>query len=734
MWQGVVSSLVLVGILFAAQASAIQGVSTFWQEDACAVIPLGEAKDAASLSWCVDKVVVTPSGQLELAVSWRASGLSGRTLDKGSDTGNEKMYLVDNLGNRYHHVETRGAAADGGQLTYDHEVLRGVFVFPPAKLGAREFSFRDDDQNVVISGITSADESRSDRARSAAVLGRVMQAESILIDYSWTRPEGRVQESYELRPADDGFLAEEVRDDGAPVEGEAALIPASEVETFLAQLAEAPILVRNYVPRVVRSNDYPSITVEIRTGRERIVFFTRSQGIGHAPWAVESNGEVYVVPDDTPARALQVLDPYLGRDLGSRAVDFLEPHLGHERALEIWTQLEEELGTEAGYKTAFRVKELLEREDEEEVLASLEDYLERRRAPAEPVESVVLPNGDSPVVAAAREGDLATLESLLRRGLDPRERSELDGLTALMAASRANHVDALRVLLSAGADPASRSRTGETALTLAAANGSVESVETLLASDVEIDIDVKGRDGKTPLMQAAENGHAEMVATLLHAGASVDAKSLRGSTPLGFAAENRHLSVVRLLLGAGANPNVEDRYGETPLMRTLHPGVARELIRAGADVNAADEHGLTPVLRIALDEAPRNPDSTGPRPGAPVDRAGTLQALLAAGANANARDRQGNTALILATNDVEAHPDLLRPLIAAGADPDAENSQGGTALMYASIHGHSESVRILIEAGADVNVRMDRTTPLGVALDHGHSEVVRLLLRAGAER
>lgn len=732
MWLRVVYLLVLFGAISATPAP-LQGVETFWQEDACAVIELGDGSNAATLSWCVDKVVVTASGQLELAVSWRASGLAGRTLDKGSDSGNEKMYLVDNLGNRYDHIDTRGAAAEGGQLSHDHEVLHGVFVFPPPRLGAREFSFRDDDQHIVISGISSADASRSDRARSAAILGRVMQAESILIDYSWTGLEGQFQEGYLLRPTEGGFMAEAVRVDGAPVPDSAMLVPTSEVESFLVALAEAPVLLRDYVPRVLRPDDYPSITVELRMSRERIVFFTRSQGVGHAPWGVESGGEVYVIPDDTPARALQRLDPFLGRDLASRAIGFLEPHLGEARAGEIWAALDEELGTEDAYKTAFRLKDLLGREDDETVLASLEDYLERRRAPAEPVASAVLPDGDSRLVAAARDGDVATLESLLRRGFDPEERSELDGLTALMAASVADHADAVRSLLSAGADPGSRSRTGETALTLAAANNGIESLEALLEKGPEIDVDVKGRDGKTPLMQASEHGHAEVVAALLQAGASVDARSLRGSTPLGFAAENRHLPVVRLLLGAEADPNLANRYGETPLMRTLHPGIARALIRAGADVNAADEHGLTPVLRLALEEGPVNPDGGGPRPGAPIDRLGTLQALLAAGADANARDRQGNTALISSTNDVEAHPDLLRPLVAAGADPDARDSKGGTALVYASIHGHAESVRILIDAGADVNVRMGRTTPLGFALDHGHAEVVRLLLRAGAE-
>ena len=95
---------------------------------------------------------------------------------------------------------------------------------------------------------------------------------------------------------------------------------------------------------------------------------------------------------------------------------------------------------------------------------------------------------------------------------------------------------------------------------------------------------------------------------------------------------------------------------------------------------------------------------------------------------------RGRTALIWATNEADAHPELLPVLIEAGANVDAQDSKGATALLYASIHGHIDSARILIEAGADVNVRMGRTTALGFALEHEHADLVRLLLHSGAKR
>lgn len=730
-WIRVLSSLVLCGALSVVRVAA-QEVATYWQDGACAEITLG---GDAKLTWCVETVVVTASGRLELAASWTASNLSGATLDKGSDTGNEKMYLVDNLGHRYDHIETRGAAADGGRLSVDNPTLRGVFVFPPPHLGATTFTFRDDDQNLTIAGITSSAHSRSDRALSASVLGRVMQTEAIEIDYSWSGMSGRFREVYSLRAVDGGFEAEGVRDDTRPIALPSSRISSTEIEAFLATLAQAPVLDRDYVPNVTRPDDHPSITLTLSLSRDHITFFSQSQGVGHVPWGVVSGGQVYVVPDDTPARALQMLDPFFGRDLASRATKFLVPHVGDERARELWAELEEKLGTEEAYKTAFRLRDLLGNERDDEVWAALERRLQDKTQPPEPASSPLTPDGDSTLVRAARDGDVKTIEFMLGQGIDVNERSELDGATALIAASRANHGASVRVLLIAGADASIRSRTGETALTMAAASNSVDSVTALLESGP--DINIKGRDGKTPLMQASENGHTELVIALLEAEANVDAKSLRGSTALDFAAANRHLAVVQRLLRAGANPNLEDSYGETPLMRTMHPGIARALIRAGANVNVADDQGLTPAMRLSAGDGPRNPDGGGPLRGRGVNRLATLQALLTAGADVNAQDAQGRTALMWATTGAtgtDSHPELLPLLIEEGADLDTRDDKGGTALVYASIHGHIESARTLIDAGADVNVRMGRTTALGFALEHEHSELVKLLLRSGARR
>ena len=51
------------------------------------------------------------------------------------------------------------------------------------------------------------------------------------------------------------------------------------------------------------------------------------------------------------------------------------------------------------------------------------------------------------------------------------------------------------------------------------------------------------------------------------------------------------------------------------------------------------------------------------------------------------------------------------------------------ALRWASRNGHTEIVKLLLEAGADVHAKNDG--PLRLASENGHTEVVKLLLDAG---
>ena len=87
------------------------------------------------------------------------------------------------------------------------------------------------------------------------------------------------------------------------------------------------------------------------------------------------------------------------------------------------------------------------------------------------------------------------------------------------------------------------------------------------------------------------------------------------------------------------------------------------------------------------------------------------------------------------------HASLVKVLIEAGADVNVRASivKPGihadmyTALFVAAMRGHALVVMELIMAGADVNIASSKDcTPLFIAAEKGHDDVVALLIQAGA--
>ena len=143
----------------------------------------------------------------------------------------------------------------------------------------------------------------------------------------------------------------------------------------------------------------------------------------------------------------------------------------------------------------------------------------------------------------------------------------------------------------------------------------------------------------------------------------------------------------------------------------------RKLLKEGVDVNASQGDGMTALHWAAL-----NGDAE------------LASMLLYAGANVGAKTRIGGyTPLHLAAQIGNAN--VIAPLIAAGAPVSAATTTGATALMQASHAGSTEAVRMLIENGADPNVKelANGQTALMFAAAADRVEVVKLLLARGAD-
>ena len=194
------------------------------------------------------------------------------------------------------------------------------------------------------------------------------------------------------------------------------------------------------------------------------------------------------------------------------------------------------------------------------------------------------------------------------------------------------------------------------------------------------------------LITAAAGGDAARVRDLLERGAAVGGRDGRGRTALVAAAFGNHLEA------------------------------ARELVRAGADVNAKDATEQSAYL-IATSEVGDDPR--------------LLELTLEHGAEIDAKDSYNGTGLIRAAE--RGNHRIVRRLLAAGIDRDHVNRLGWTALHEAIVLGeggrdHVETVRALVEGGADVNVRGGSGRPLAHAEQRGFDAIATILREAGAHR
>jgi len=216
-------------------------------------------------------------------------------------------------------------------------------------------------------------------------------------------------------------------------------------------------------------------------------------------------------------------------------------------------------------------------------------------------------------------------------------------------------------------------------------------------------------DGATALHWAVHRDDAETAKLLIDAGADVNATNDFGVMPLALACQNRNALMVEALLNAGADAKATLMSGESILMAAAHAGDRSSvdlLLDHGADVSAKE-----PVRQ--------------------------------------------QTALMWAIG--EKRTEIARRLIEQGSDIHATTTLGFTPLLFAAREGETEVAELLLDAGADVNTRalpeisqtytVDRSekekekiqkkdnglSALHVATIRGHVDTAKLLLERGGD-
>jgi ankyrin repeat protein len=400
--------------------------------------------------------------------------------------------------------------------------------------------------------------------------------------------------------------------------------------------------------------------------------------------------------------------------------------------------------------------------------------------------NTVDPDGTTALHWAVRDNDVDLAGKLIRAGADVKAANRY-GVTPLYLAAQNASPEMLRLLLKSGADPNAAVNLGETALMTVARTGNVEAAKVLLDAGAKVDAREQWHE-QTALMWAAAERHPAMVAELIRRGAEVNARSkvnqwerqvtaeprekwlpYGGQTALLLAAREGCLGCVQVLAENGADINVQDPRGvSAPVMAIIngHFDVAAYLIDRGADPNLADDTGRTALYAavdfntVPVDNVPMPPHIIEQE----VSALELIAKLIAKGANVNAQltkqqpyraklDRGADTMLTTGTTpllraakagDIAA----MKLLLAAGADVNLATRPGITPLMAAAGMGAKEedttgrfktqeeaieAIQLCLAAGAKIDAtNAQGQTALFAAAQFGHDKVVEFLIAKGA--
>ena len=291
--------------------------------------------------------------------------------------------------------------------------------------------------------------------------------------------------------------------------------------------------------------------------------------------------------------------------------------------------------------------------------------------------------GFSPLLFAAREGDLASARRLVAAGADV-DAAMPDGTSALLVAAVRGQVGVARFLLEAGADP--------NAGPIARGRRPAAAAEAAASADPDA-----RRPDHTALHWAAGAWQTELAGPN---GIAVERdrewEAIRGLPPAG------KLALVDALLAFGADPNTRMR--RTP-PRFGYSQISYEHNKQGVNVFG----GATPLMLAAMAgdaEVMQRLAAGGADPALTTDD-GTTLLMVAAGLG-----RYEAESLVTEPRTLEA----VRTALAFGADVNAVNDVGNTAL-HAAAHVKSEAVvQLLAERGAAIDVANARgETPVMVA-------------------
>ena len=277
----------------------------------------------------------------------------------------------------------------------------------------------------------------------------------------------------------------------------------------------------------------------------------------------------------------------------------------------------------------------------------------------------------------------------------------------------------------------------------AATNGRIDDVKNYL-NDGTVDVNGKNIYGWTALHVACHYGYRDVAELLLDHGADIEVRSSSNDTPLIQACFCDHAPIVKLLLDRGCAINADKKDGFlTALHYACSTGATqcvKELLAHGADpFKKGRTHGSTP---FALSKVKKNQ--------AVIDllmehKKRSEQNLMVSNDDkkkSTLSERKDKAAVMSSKNKQECLRDAARYgsiddvkkyLNDGTVDVNGKDSYGWTALHKACHEGHRDIAELLLDHGADIEVRSStNSTPLMMASHNDRAaSTTRLLLHRG---
>lgn len=282
----------------------------------------------------------------------------------------------------------------------------------------------------------------------------------------------------------------------------------------------------------------------------------------------------------------------------------------------------------------------------------------------------------------------------------------------------------LELLLQKGAEINARdSEHGYTLLAKVAPYADVETIQRLVKFGANVN--AQNSYGDTVLMNAATNDNPQVVEYLLKHGAKQTINNQNeffGNSALITACISRPKNA-KLLLQAGANPNLQNNpYEETALMQAIDkPNLLRLLIKFGANPNLINNYGEN-ALAQAHQQAKTEKDAKR------LQKYQQTIEILKPITDMNERDKEGRTAL----QKAYFKPDKMLNLIELGCDVNVHDKEGRTPLMSATYPVQVASLKLLLEHGANPNLRGPQNKT-ALMIQYSDPEAVELLIKHGAK-